>query len=74
MRAVMESDWGRLFANWEELSPDERGYPDVGDGAAEFERAGAGAFLTSLGLLVGCLRVAPEFAARRRTRQLRESA
>ena len=74
MRGVMESDWGRLFANWEQLSSDERGYPDVGAGVAEFERAGLGAFLTSLGLLIGCLREAPEFAARRRTRQLRESA
>jgi uncharacterized protein (DUF362 family) len=74
MRAAMESDWGRLFANWEGVSPDERGYPDVGDGSVEIERAGAGVFLKSLGLLVGCLREAPEFAARRRTRQLSEGS
>jgi len=74
MRSVMESGWGRLFANWEGASPDERGYPDAGHGSAEIQRAGVGVFLTSLKLLVGCLREAPEFAARRRTRQLRDSS
>ena len=28
--AVLDSDWGRLFANWETLTPDENGWPTVG--------------------------------------------
>jgi uncharacterized protein (DUF362 family) len=68
---VMDSEWGRLFANWEQLTPDERGFPSVGDRPAELERAGAKAFLRSLRLLVTCLAEAPELAARRRTRALR---
>ncbi len=31
MQKVMLSDWGRLFANWESLNPDEKGFADVGD-------------------------------------------
>ena len=68
VRAVMASEWGRLFANWERLTPDERGFADVGEGAAELQRSGLSVFGTSLRLLVMCLREAPEFAARRRTR------
>jgi len=67
---VMQSDWGRLFANWESVTPDARGFADVGERPAELQRAGAKAFLTSLRLLFTCLKEAPEFAARRRTRQL----
>jgi len=70
MASVMASEWGRLFANWEHLAPDERGFPEVGEAGAELRRTGLGAFLTSLRLLATCLREAPELAARRRTRQL----
>jgi hypothetical protein len=67
---VMQSDWGRMFANWEHLTPDARGFEQVGEGAAQLERAGFSAFLTSLRLLWTCLLEAPEVTARRRTRQL----
>jgi uncharacterized protein (DUF362 family) len=71
MRSVLESEWGRLFANWEQLSPDERGFPSVGEGPARLQRTGLSAFGTSLRLLGTCLMEAPEFAARRRTRARR---
>jgi hypothetical protein len=29
--AAFSSEWGRLFKNWETLTPDEEGWPDVGD-------------------------------------------
>ena len=74
VRAVMDSDWGRLFASWERLTPDERGFADVGEQAAELERTGLEVFGTSLRLLLMCLREAPEFTARRRTRALREGS
>ena len=70
VEGVMASDWGRLFANWEQLTPDARGFEQVGEGGAQLERAGFSAFLTSLRLLWTCLMEAPEVAARRRTRQL----
>jgi len=66
MRAVLASEWGRLFRNWEHVQPDENGYPDVGAAPAELERAGWTAFRQSLGILGTCIREAPEFAARRR--------
>ena len=72
MAEVLASDWGRLFANWEQLAPDERGFASVGSEPAPLRRTGARAFLTSLRLLWTCLLEAPEIAARRRTRALRD--
>jgi hypothetical protein len=66
VREVLRSGWGRLFANWEKLAPDARGFEEVGEVAADIRRSGFRAFLTSLRLLVTCLLEAPEFAARRR--------
>jgi hypothetical protein len=66
MRAALESEWGRLFCNWESVRPDARGYPDVGARAPELRRTGLKAFGTSMGILGTCLREAPEVAARRR--------
>jgi hypothetical protein len=68
MRAVLASDWGRLFRNWETLVPDGRGFPDLGDAPAELRRTGLRALWTSLGVLLTCLREAPEFVHRRRRR------
>jgi uncharacterized protein (DUF362 family) len=73
MRSVLESEWGRLFANWEQLTPDERGFPSVGESPARLQRTGLSVFGTSLRLLGTCLMEAPEFAARRRTRAARGS-
>ncbi len=67
---VMKSEWGRLFANWQRLTPDERGFETVGEGEAKLERSGVKAFLTSLRLLWTCLLEAPELAARKRRREL----
>ena len=66
MRAVLASDWGRLFHNWERLTPDEDGFPSVGAEAPRVRLAGIRALLTSMKVLATCLREAPEFAARRR--------
>jgi uncharacterized protein (DUF362 family) len=66
MRQVLDSSWGRLFRNWERLTPDEEGFPTVGDEAAELKRTGFRAFWQSLGILGTTVKEAPEFAARRR--------
>ena len=66
MQEVLEGDWGRLFRNWEQVAPDERGYPCVGDEPLELKRTGARAFLSSLGILGTCVKEAPEFGLRSR--------
>ncbi|MHC4520918.1 MAG: DUF362 domain-containing protein [Planctomycetota bacterium] len=65
MERITESEWGRLFQNWEKVSPDERGYPQVGDGPLRITRSGMRAALRSLRVLGTGLKEAPEFARRR---------
>ena len=66
MRKVLDGQWGRLFRNWEKLTPDERGFTSVGDEPAELKRTGFKAFWKSLGILGTCFKEAPEFHARKR--------
>jgi uncharacterized protein (DUF362 family) len=65
MRSVLDSPWGRLFRNWERLSPDARGFPTVGDDGARIQRTGLRALVRSVRILGTCLVEAPEFARRR---------
>ncbi len=66
MEEVLKSPWGRLFRNWERVTPDERGYPDIPAEGAAIRRTGLRALGRSLGILATCIREAPEFASRRR--------
>jgi uncharacterized protein (DUF362 family) len=66
MHQALDSDWGRLFRNWETLTANQDGFPTVGEQGAELTRTGARALVTSLGILGTCLREAPEFANRKR--------
>jgi hypothetical protein len=63
-----------LFENWDRLTPDALGFPQVGDPPAAGGRTGMHAFVQSLGILGTCLTEAPEFASRRRRRQPRSAA
>jgi hypothetical protein len=72
MQAALNSDWGRLFRNWETARPDSQGYANVGAEAPELQRAGMAAFWRSWGILWTALSEAPEVAAARR-RQLASS-
>ena len=74
MAQAVSSPWGRLFENWEQLTPDVNGYPDVGDAPAAMTRAGMHAFKQSLGILGTCVTEAPEFASRKRRQQPRSAA
>lgn len=65
MHPVMNTDWGRLFRNWENLTPDEQGFPTV-DAPETPVRGGMRAFLRSLGILATCVKEAPEFSNARR--------
>ncbi len=71
MQEVLASEWGRLFRNWELQTPDERGYPEVGEQAPELTRTGLNALGTSLGILATCLKEAPELQARKRRAEAR---
>jgi uncharacterized protein (DUF362 family) len=66
MKAVLDSPWGRLFENWERLTPTANGFPEVGAAPAAITHGGWRAFGQSMGILGTCIREAPEFAARRK--------
>ena len=66
MQQVLDSEWGRLFRNWETLTPAAEGFPSVGETGAAVHREGVRAFTKSLGILGTCVREAPEFSNRRR--------
>jgi uncharacterized protein (DUF362 family) len=66
MRHVLESDWGRLFRNWETLTPSDDGFASVGTEAPALKRTGLRALGTSVGILATCIREAPEIGNRRR--------
>jgi hypothetical protein len=66
MSDVLDSPWGRLFRNWETLTPNDQGFPDVGTNAAEIHKLGSRAFAESIGILGTCIKEAPEFASRKR--------
>ena len=68
---ILNSEWGRLFQNWEQLviPPNDlsaTGWKSVGTTPAELKRESMKYFLQSLRILGTCVREAPEFAARKR--------
>ena len=66
MHDVMGSVWGRLFRHWERVTPDARGYAVIPEEGAEIQRTGLRALWRSMGILLLCIKEAPEFASRRR--------
>lgn len=74
MAEVLNSEWGRLFRNWEQLVPDDLGFPSLGVGAAPYPRAGWQVLLRSLGVLGECLKEAPEFAQKALRRSTRKKS
>lgn len=70
MEGVLGSEWGRLFANWENVEPDAdgRGYPEVGEASSELVRSGVKHFVEGARLVGQALVESPELAARKRAR------
>ncbi|MFH0879447.1 MAG: DUF362 domain-containing protein [Lentisphaerota bacterium] len=71
IKEILQSEWGRLFQNWEQLAlnPDDlslKGWNDVGQLPAELHRESMRYFMQSLKILGTCVKEAPEFAARKR--------
>ena len=73
MDSVFRSDWGRLFHNWERLTPDDRGWRDLGTQPPGLVRSVASLLGTGLKVLWTCIREAPEFATRRRRKALSQT-
>jgi len=74
IRNVMGSDWGKLFANWQEVALDPndltiQGWDNVGDTVDELQGAGLKAFRESFRVLGTCMKEAPEFAAKKRLKK-----
>ena len=62
MKEVLTSDWGRLFANYEQLTPTERGWDDVGVGGARVSRKFFRHLVRAMAILGTCIKDAPEVA------------
>src|SRR6185436_3506707 len=56
MHPVLNSPWGRLFRNWEHVTPDAQGYPQIPETGAEIQRTGVRALGKSLGILATCIK------------------
>ena len=69
MKPVLEGRWGRLFRNWEDLSPNEEGFSDVGTEGLRLKRSGLGVFFRSFPLIWMALKESPEFSAGKRRRR-----
>jgi len=63
LRQALESEWGRLFANWETVrpDPDSKGFPDVGPADPRIKTTGVRQFLRGLRLVGMAVKESPEF-------------
>ena len=71
---LLNSEWGRLFANWDEkaLPPDDldtEGWPDVGDKPAKLKKDTMRLLAKSFRILGTCIMQAPEVQARKRRKK-----
>ncbi len=65
---VLQSDWGRLFHNWEKLTSDEKGWTEVGAAPPGLLRTTGQLLKIGARLLKDTIMQAPEVLARRRRR------
>ena len=63
---VLQSDWGRLFHNWEKLTPTAEGFSELGRPPTEFVRASKELMGMGLRLVGTALKEAPEVTSRLR--------
>jgi uncharacterized protein (DUF362 family) len=68
MHQALASEWGRLFHNWERLTPDQDGFPQVGDAPAKFVRGTSQLMGMGARVLGTAIKEAPEVSARLRHR------
>ena len=65
---ALHSDWGRLFENWEKLTPDQKGWTDLGDPSDEYRHDTKALLGKGVGLVWSALKESPEVANRLRRR------
>ncbi len=70
MKQILAGDWGRLFQNWEQLTPDDAGWPDVGAQPARMDRNTLQLIGQATRILGTCILEAPETARLRRRRHV----
>jgi hypothetical protein len=63
---VLQSDWGRLFHNWEKLSADSEGYKSLGEPPRDFVRGTKELLKMGTKILGTAIKEAPEVRARLR--------
>jgi uncharacterized protein (DUF362 family) len=63
---VLQSDWGRLFHNWERLTPNDDGFPELGEAPTDYVRGTADLLRLGLKVLGTAAKEAPEVRARLR--------
>jgi len=66
MAECLESDWGRLFQNWEKATRTAQGYTDIGAMSPEFHHNTMEMLAQSVKILGTCIKEAPERDARKR--------
>lgn len=69
MHEVLASPWGRLFGQWETLTPNEKGFPVLRDEPAKLAKAGWDVFLESFQTLANNVKDAPEFSLLKQRRR-----
>jgi uncharacterized protein (DUF362 family) len=70
IQRALESDWGRLFANWGKVPRTEAGFPDVGAAQPELVQMGLAHFAEGSRLVAMAVAESPEMKARARRRAL----
>jgi hypothetical protein len=73
MSTALHSEWGRLFHNWEKLTPDEHGWQDVGEEVPPFLKDYKELLKMGARVLKTTIHEAPEIATRRRRKQLEKA-
>ena len=68
MKACLDSDWGRLFHNWENAPRTPSGFADTGPANAPWSGHSVDAVKRAVKILATCLVEAPEYRMRRRRR------
>ena len=74
MAPVLESPWGKLFANWGKVKATELGFPDVGDANPELVQMGMKHFLEGMRLIGMAVADSPEIKARQRRKEAAAAA
>ncbi len=69
MQSCLDSDWGRLFENWDEAVATPEGFSDVGTRGPDWRGHSGDALKRAVKVMGTCVAEAPELAARRRRRR-----